>query len=83
MISIEFSCPLPNGLHARPAWALKEQCSVWRSDIRFINNRLNTQADAKSSLALISTGPLIVLGTSIGRLSHNVVIVGKGLHGIP
>ncbi|VFS16779.1 Phosphocarrier protein HPr/phosphoenolpyruvate--protein phosphotransferase [Enterobacter cancerogenus] len=42
MISIEFSCPLPNGLHARPAWALKEQCSVWRSDIRFINNRLNT-----------------------------------------
>lgn len=58
MISIEFSCPLPNGLHARPAWALKEQCSVWRSDIRFINNRLNTQADAKSSLALISTGTL-------------------------
>ena len=42
MLSIEFFCPLPNGLHARPAWALKEQCSAWRSDIRFINRRLNT-----------------------------------------
>ncbi|KYJ78860.1 hypothetical protein AT292_04680 [Enterobacter cloacae] len=58
MLSIEFFCPLPNGLHARPAWALKEQCSAWRSDIRFINRRLNTHADAKSSLALISTGTL-------------------------
>jgi Phosphocarrier protein HPr/phosphoenolpyruvate--protein phosphotransferase (EC 2.7.3.9) len=58
MLSIEFFCPLPNGLHARPAWALKEQCSAWRSDIRFINKRLNTHADGKSSLALISTGTL-------------------------
>lgn len=58
MLSIEFFCPLPNGLHARPAWALKEQCSAWRSDIRFINRRLHTHADAKSSLALISTGTL-------------------------
>lgn len=58
MLSIEFFCPLPNGLHARPAWALKEQCSAWRSDIRFINRRLNTRADAKSSLALIGTGTL-------------------------
>ena len=58
MLTIEFFCPLPNGLHARPAWALKEQCSAWRSDIRFINTRLNSHADAKSSLALISTGTL-------------------------
>jgi multiphosphoryl transfer protein len=58
MLSIEFFCPLPNGLHARPAWALKEQCSAWRSDIHFINKRLNTHADGKSSLALISTGTL-------------------------
>lgn len=27
MLSIEFFCPLPNGLHARPAWALKEQAA--------------------------------------------------------
>lgn len=58
MLTIDFLCPLPNGLHARPAWELKEQCSVWRSDIRFINKRLKTQANAKSSLALISTGTL-------------------------
>ncbi|WP_312949744.1 phosphoenolpyruvate--protein phosphotransferase [Superficieibacter sp.] len=58
MLTIQFLCPLPNGLHARPAWELKEQCSQWRSDIRFINHRLNSQADAKSSLALIGTGTL-------------------------
>jgi len=58
MLTITFLCPLPNGLHARPAWELKEQCSLWRSDIRFINHRLNTHADAKSSLALVSTGTL-------------------------
>ena len=58
MMTLDFLCPLPNGLHARPAWALKEQCSAWQSEIRFINHRLNTQADAKSSLALVSTGTL-------------------------
>lgn len=58
MLTIAFFCPLPNGLHARPAWALKAQCAAWHSDIRFINERLNTQADAKSSLALVGTGTL-------------------------
>lgn len=43
-------------MRVRPG--VKEQCSAWRSDIRFINRRLNTHADAKSSLALISTGTL-------------------------
>ncbi len=58
MLTIQFLCPLPNGLHARPAWELKEQCSQWQSDIIFINHRQNAQADAKSSLALIGTGTL-------------------------
>ncbi len=58
MLTIEFLCPLPNGIHARPAWELKEQCSQWQSDITFINYRHNTRADAKSSLALIGTGTL-------------------------
>lgn len=58
MLTIEFLCPLPNGLHARPAWELKEQCSQWQSDITFINHRQNSQADAKSSLALIGTSTL-------------------------
>ena len=58
MLTIQFLCPLPNGLHARPAWELKEQCSQWQSDVTFINHRQNAQADAKSSLALIGTGTL-------------------------
>ncbi|PYZ77983.1 phosphoenolpyruvate--protein phosphotransferase [Citrobacter koseri] len=58
MLTIQFLCPLPNGLHARPAWELKEQCSQWQSEVTFINHRQNTRADAKSSLALIGTGTL-------------------------
>ncbi|MWL49983.1 HPr family phosphocarrier protein, partial [Escherichia coli] len=56
MLTIQFLCPLPNGLHARPAWELKEQCSQWQSEITFFNHRQNAKADAKSSLALIGTG---------------------------
>ena len=36
MLTIQFLCPLPNGLHARPAWELKEQCSQWQSEVTFI-----------------------------------------------
>ena len=58
MLKIEFLCPLPNGLHARPAYELKGQCGLFDSEIIFINQRSNHRADAKSSLALISTGTL-------------------------
>lgn len=58
MLKIDFLCPLPNGLHARPAYELKEQCNPFDSEITFINHRLHQQADAKSSLALIGTGTL-------------------------
>lgn len=58
MLTIQFLCPLPNGLHARPAWELKEQCSQWQSEVILINHRQNARADAKSSLALIGTGTL-------------------------
>ncbi|HDS4605849.1 phosphoenolpyruvate--protein phosphotransferase [Citrobacter freundii] len=58
MLTIQFLCPLPNGLHARPAWELKEQCCQWQSEVIFINHRQNARADAKSSLALIGTGTL-------------------------
>ncbi|MGT9003448.1 HPr family phosphocarrier protein [Escherichia coli] len=36
MLTIQFLCPLPNGLHARPAWELKEQCSQWQSEITLL-----------------------------------------------
>ena len=65
MLTIQFLCPLPNGLHARPAWELKEQCSQWQSEITFINHRQNAKADAKSSLALIGTGTLFNDGCSL------------------
>lgn len=48
MLTIQFLCPLPNGLHARPAWELKEQCSQWQSEITFFNHRQNAKADAKA-----------------------------------
>lgn len=54
MLTIEFLCPLPNGIHARPAWELKEQCSQWQSDITFINHRQNTRADAKVRWRLLA-----------------------------
>ena len=41
MLTIQFLCPLPNGLHARPAWELKEQCSQWQSEVIFLNHRQN------------------------------------------
>ena len=49
MLTIQFLCPLPNGLHARPAWELKEQCSQWQSEVTFINHRQ------------IGNGPMLVL----------------------
>lgn len=27
MLTIQFLCPLPNGLHARPAWELKNSAA--------------------------------------------------------
>lgn len=36
MLTIQFLCPLPNGLHARPAWELKEQCSQWQSEVTLL-----------------------------------------------
>ncbi|EJZ8779971.1 phosphoenolpyruvate--protein phosphotransferase [Escherichia coli] len=72
MLTIQFLCPLPNGLHARPAWELKEQCSQWQSEITFINHRQNAKADAKSSLALIGTGTLFNDSCSLATLAEQL-----------
>lgn len=50
MLTIQFLCPLPNGIHARPAWELKEQCSQWQSEITFINHRQNAKADCNFAI---------------------------------
>lgn len=71
MLTIQFLCPLPNGLHARPAWELKEQCSQWQSEVMFFNHRQNAKADAKSSLALIGTGTLFNDSCSLTITGHD------------
>ncbi|WP_413733985.1 phosphoenolpyruvate--protein phosphotransferase [Sodalis sp. RH21] len=58
MLNIDFICPLPNGLHARPAYDLKEQCCRFDSQVALVNHRLGQTVDAKSMLALVSSGTL-------------------------
>lgn len=48
-----FVCPLPNGLHARPASHLEALASRFSADVALFNERAGTVANAKSVLALI------------------------------
>jgi len=50
----EFSCPLPSGLHARPASHLAERAALFTCAIELRNDRSGDVADAKSVLALIA-----------------------------
>lgn len=49
-----FICPLPNGLHARPASMLAEMIGGFKSRASLINERTGRDADAASVLDLIS-----------------------------
>ncbi|MCA1643265.1 MAG: HPr family phosphocarrier protein [Acidobacteria bacterium] len=49
-----FACPLPAGLHARPASLLSEVANRFASDCRLTNLRTGASANAKSVLALIA-----------------------------
>jgi len=51
-----FQCPLPNGLHARPASQLAEVAARFASNITLINERTGAGANAKSVLAIVATG---------------------------
>ena len=50
-----FICPLPNGLHARPASHLAEVAGRFGCQITLTNQRSGAQANAKSVLALVGT----------------------------
>src|SRR5262245_33403890 len=50
----KFSCPLPNGLHARPASLLSEVAGRFEADITLENERTSARANAKSVLALVA-----------------------------
>ncbi|MCE5200255.1 MAG: phosphoenolpyruvate--protein phosphotransferase [Armatimonadota bacterium] len=49
-----FICPLPNGMHARPASLFAEIVAAFKSSVSLINERTGNKADAASVLDLIS-----------------------------
>lgn len=53
-VEFTFVCPLPNGLHARPASQLAEFANAFSSDFLLINSRNGVSANLKSTLAIIS-----------------------------
>ncbi|EOC1334864.1 phosphoenolpyruvate--protein phosphotransferase [Cronobacter turicensis] len=55
---VEFTCDLPNGVHARPASHVETLCNSFASQIEWHNLRTDRKGDAKSALALIGTDTL-------------------------
>jgi fructose-specific PTS system IIA-like component len=52
-LEFQFTCPLLNGVHARPASALEEVASCFGADIVLTNSRTGRMANAKSVLAIV------------------------------
>ncbi|WP_297200938.1 phosphoenolpyruvate--protein phosphotransferase [uncultured Pluralibacter sp.] len=55
---VEFTCELPNGVHARPASHVETLCNTFTSQIAWHNLRTDRKGSAKSALALIGTDTL-------------------------
>lgn len=55
---IEFTCDLPNGVHARPASLVETLCNRFSSAIEWRNLRRETGGNAKSALAIIGSNTL-------------------------
>ncbi len=51
----KFICPLPSGLHARPASALEEVVRPFASEVTLFNRRTQRTANGKSILAMVGT----------------------------
>ena len=51
----EFVCPLPSGVHTRPASALEEVVRHFASNVTVLNRRTQRSANAKSILAIVAT----------------------------
>src|SRR5258707_15468575 len=54
-LEFKFSCPLPHGLHARPASQMATLANGFLSDCTLINLRSGSTANLKSVLAIIAT----------------------------
>lgn len=50
---LAFRCPLPHGVHARPAGALEEATRAFAADISLLNERTGHSANAKSVLGIV------------------------------
>ena len=53
-LEIAFTCPLPSGIHARPASYLADCANTFVSEITLTNRRSGVPANAKSVLAIIA-----------------------------
>ncbi|MGK7244841.1 HPr family phosphocarrier protein [Buttiauxella agrestis] len=53
MLTLDFICTLPNGIHARPASAIEQRTQRFNAAITLINRSKKTQVDAKSVLGMI------------------------------
>ncbi|MGA2245031.1 MAG: phosphoenolpyruvate--protein phosphotransferase [Verrucomicrobiota bacterium] len=51
----EFICPLPSGIHARPASALEEVVRHFASEVTLLNRRTQRSANGKSILGMVGT----------------------------
>jgi multiphosphoryl transfer protein len=49
-----FPCPLPHGLHARPAGRLAEVAARFSAEVTLVNARTAATANAKSALAIVA-----------------------------
>ena len=52
-LEFQFTCPLANGVHARPASVLEEVARGFGAEIVVTNKRTGRTANAKSVLAII------------------------------
>ncbi len=52
-LELKFTCPLPNGVHARPASALEEVAACFGAEILLTNDRTGRTANAKSVLGIV------------------------------
>ena len=55
-LALDFICPFPNGVHARPACALAKAARRFMSEVTLTNTRTGKSANSKSVLAVIGTG---------------------------
>lgn len=54
-LELEYVCPLPSGVHARPASALEEVVRHFGSEVTVLNRRTQRSANGKSILGMVGT----------------------------